>query len=200
MSRKITVALMWTPDVDGTVDFKGACKEVEKVFPEKFDFRFIGTNGIIDDRRNAHEILRNGNLYMKRGEWTIDSSDAVSSFSAFCNNRISRSDYFIIFTRQLMDFEKGESFEYHSSNIALITLRDASITFERDNLAAFSIKHVLGHFLGVKEHCDNDMYTCVMSKKDRSNPMNGINYPLYDGALCYCDACSAKIRKAIEKY
>ncbi|MCR4753180.1 MAG: hypothetical protein K5837_02035 [Candidatus Saccharibacteria bacterium] len=97
MSRKITVALIWTPDIDGAVDLKGAYKEVEKVFPEKFDFHFIGTNGIIDDRRNAHEILRSGNLYMKRGEWTINSSDAVSSFSAFCNNRISRSDFFCIY-------------------------------------------------------------------------------------------------------
>jgi hypothetical protein len=199
MSRKITVALMWTPDIDGIVDFKSACEEVEKVFPEKFDFRFIGTNGIIDDHRNAHEILRNGSLYMNRGEWTINSSDAVSSFSAFCNNRISRTDYFIVFTGQLMDTEKEESFEYHSSNIALVTFRDASTTFERDNLAAFSIKHVLGHFLGVREHCDN-IYTCVMSKKDRNNPMNGINYPSYDGTLCYCDACLAKIQKRIEIY
>ena len=29
MSRKITVALMWTPDIDGAVNFKGACEEVQ---------------------------------------------------------------------------------------------------------------------------------------------------------------------------
>ena len=199
MSRKITVALMWTPDIDGAVNFKGACEEVEKVFPEKFDFRLIGTNGIIDDRRDAHEILRNGNLYMKRGEWTIDSGNAISSFSAFCNNRFSRADFFIVFTGQLMDIKKEESFEYHSGNIALVTLRDVDTTFERDNLAIFSIKHILGHFLGVREHCDN-IYTCVMSKREPNNRMNSFSYSPYDGTLCYCDACLAKIQKAIKKY
>ena len=199
MSRKITVALMWTPDIDGAVDFNGACEEVEKVFPEKFDFRLIGTNGIIDDYRNAHEIIRNGNLYMKRGKWTIDSSNAISSFSAICNNRFSRADFFIAFTAQLMDIRKEESFEYHYSNIALMTLRDVNTTFERDNLAIFSIKHVLGHFLGVRKHCDN-IYTCVMSKRVPNNRMNSFSYPTYDGTLCYCNACLAKIQKAIERY
>ncbi len=98
-----------------------------------------------------------------------------------------------------MDIEKEEFFEYHSSNIALVTFRDASTTFERDNLAAFSTKHALGHFLGVREHCDN-IYTCVMSKKDRRNRTSGLNYPSYDGTLCYRDACLAKIQKRIEKY
>ena len=195
---KIKIGIAWTPDLRDYVDFKAITDEYAKAFPD-IEFLIIGEDDNYGGIGSAKTFICGSIDFDHVGELCIKSYDVVSKLSSIYSGPYQPFDFLIIFTNQKIVRMPDEAYEYHSRKFAIVTLKGYSILFEMRQMVAVALRHVIGHFLGVKNHCSN-VY-CIMSppsyEQQKNLDLAGLTQ---NGANCYCGDCLRIIQSTIEEY
>ena len=195
---KIKIGIAWTPDLRDYVDFKAITDEYAKAFPD-IEFLIIGEDDNYGGIGSAKTFICGSIDFDHVGELCIKSYDVVSKLSAIYSGPYQPFDFLIIFTNQKIVHMPDEAYEYHSRKFAIVTFKGYDTLYEIGKMTSVALRHVIGHFLGVKNHCDTDW--CVMSPPSYEHQKNlDFAGDAYADTRCYCHGCMAKIRETIEKY